>query len=85
MKNLKIALAALALTTASFGAFAAQEVTQAPADAQQIGTVSARSTDLSGLERQIAQKAQEQGASAYRITSASGSTNLVYGTAELYK
>ncbi|QCR36675.1 DUF1471 domain-containing protein [Nissabacter sp. SGAir0207] len=84
MKNLKLAIAALALTTASFGAFAAQEVTQAPANAQQIGTVSARSTNLTGLENQLAQKAQEQGASAYRITSASGGTNLVYGTAEIY-
>ncbi|QCR36676.1 YdgH/BhsA/McbA-like domain containing protein [Nissabacter sp. SGAir0207] len=85
MKSLKIALAALALTSASFGAFAAQQVGQAPADAQPIGTVSATSSlNLSDLESQLAQKADEQGATSYRIISASGNNHL-YGNAELYK
>ena len=84
MKNLKIALAALALTTASFGAFAAQQVDQAPAGEQAIGVVSARSLNLSDLESRLAQKADEQGATSYRIISASGNNHL-YGNAELYK
>ncbi|MCC3701011.1 multiple stress resistance protein BhsA [Rouxiella badensis] len=85
MKNLTMIFAALALATGSFSTLAATEVTQAPAGSQKIGVVSATSSsDLSSLERNLNAKAEEAGASSFRIISASGDNHL-YGTAELYK
>lgn len=85
MKNLTMIFAALTLATASFSTLAATEVTQAPSNAQKIGVISATSSnDLSSLERNLNAKADEAGASSFRIVSASGENHL-YGTAELYK
>lgn len=70
MKNIKTLVAVSALT-ASFGAFAAQSVT-------------ATATTLSGAEAQIAAKAQQAGASSYKITEAY-TGNQIHMTAELNK
>ncbi|CAM3498330.1 multiple stress resistance protein BhsA [Rouxiella silvae] len=85
MKNLTMLCAALTLAAASFSTLAATEVIQMPSNAQKIGVVSATSSnDLSSLERNLNAKAEEAGASSFRIISASGD-NQLYGTAELYK
>lgn len=84
MKNVKITLAALALATVSFSGFAAEQVNQAPADQQAIGVISATgSSNLSSLESQLSEKAQQAGASSFRITSTTGQNNL-HGTAVIY-
>ncbi|MGG5838658.1 MULTISPECIES: DUF1471 family protein YbiJ [Enterobacteriaceae] len=86
MKTIKYAVAALALTTLSFGAFAAQSVTPAQAhNMNKIGVVSAEgATTLDGLEAQLAEKASAAGASGYTITSAN-TNNKLSGTAVIYK
>lgn len=85
MKTLSIIFTTFALATASFSTLAATEVTQAPANAQKIGVVTATSSnDLSSLERNLNAKAEEAGATSFRIVSASGDNHL-YGTAEIYK
>ncbi|MES4612088.1 MAG: multiple stress resistance protein BhsA [Ewingella sp.] len=85
MKNVTMTLAAIALATASFSTLAATQVQSAPTNAQSIGVVSAQAgTNLSSLEHQLAAKAEANGATSYRIISASGD-NRLYGTAELYK
>lgn len=84
MKNVKITLAALALATVSFSGFAAELVNQAPAGQQAIGVISATgSSNLSSLESQLSAKAQQAGASSFRITSTTGQNNL-HGTAVIY-
>lgn len=70
MKNVKTFVAAIALT-ASFGAFAGQ-------------TVTATSSTLDGAEAKIAAKAEQAGASSYKITQAF-TGNRVHMTAELNK
>ncbi|MDU4229398.1 MAG: multiple stress resistance protein BhsA, partial [Klebsiella grimontii] len=48
-------------------------------------TVSASAgTNLGSLEDQLAQKAEEMGATSYRITSVTG-PNTLHGTAVIYK
>jgi multiple stress resistance protein BhsA len=85
MKNVKYTVAAIVLSTLSFGAFAAQPVTDNDQHGQKIGVVSASGAyTLTQLEDQLAAKADAQGASAYKITSASGE-NLLHGTAVIYK
>ncbi len=85
MKTLHILFTALALATASFSTLAATEVIQAPNNAQKIGIVSANAdNNLSDLERNLNAKAEEAGATSFRIISATGSSQL-HGTAELYK
>ncbi|WP_413529079.1 multiple stress resistance protein BhsA [Rahnella inusitata] len=85
MKTIAMTIAALTLATASFSTLAATEVQSAPAGQQAIGVVSASSVgDLSGLQSELKAKANEAGASSYRIIGASGN-NQMYGTAELYK
>lgn len=85
MKTIKYAVAALALSTLSFGAFAAQSIN--PAEAQnlnKIGVVSVQgATTLDGLEAQLAQKAQQAGAKAYSITSAN-TNGRMSGSAVIY-
>ena len=73
MKNVqKLALAAV-LSSLSFASFAAVEVQSTPAGQHKIGTVSASAgTNLGSLEEQLAQKADEMGATSYRITSVTG-------------
>ncbi|MBS1205676.1 MAG: hypothetical protein H6R25_2575 [Proteobacteria bacterium] len=86
MKTIKYAVAAIVLSTFSFGAFAAQPVTAAQTESlNKIGVVSANgATTLDGLEARLAAKAQAAGASGYSITSAVGN-NKLSGTAVIYK
>ncbi|MGP6486727.1 multiple stress resistance protein BhsA [Duffyella gerundensis] len=85
MKNVKMILATIALSAASFGAFAADVVTQEPAQQQAIGTISAQGgASLGSLEAQLNAKAEEAGAKSFRITSTSGQNNL-HGTAVIYQ
>jgi ABC-type phosphate transport system substrate-binding protein len=86
MKTIKYAVAAVALTTLSFGAFAAQSVSPSQASGMnKIGVVSAEgATTLDGLEAQLAEKAAAAGASGYTITSAN-TNNKLSGTAVIYK
>ncbi|KOC89273.1 multiple stress resistance protein BhsA [Winslowiella iniecta] len=84
MKNVKITLAALMLSTVSFAGFAAQQVDVTPADQQQMGVISASgSSNLTSLENQLAEKAEAAGAKSFRITSTSGQ-NKLHGTAVIY-
>lgn len=86
MKTMKFVAAAVVLSALSFGASAAQEVSAAnPQHGQKIGVVSASGAyDLDQLTSQLAQKAEEAGASSFKVTSASG-YNLMSGTAVIYK
>ncbi|MTD40604.1 DUF1471 domain-containing protein [Erwinia sp. CPCC 100877] len=85
MKNIKYTVTAIVLSALSFGAFAAQQVTDNDQQGQKIGTVSiSGARTLSQLEDQLSEKADAKGASAYKITSASGE-NLLHGTAVIYK
>ena len=84
MKTIKYA--AVALTTLSFGAFAAESLTAAQANSMnKIGVVSAEgATTLDGLEARLAAKAEAAGATGYTITSAN-TNNKLSGTAVIYK
>ncbi|WP_213993394.1 YdgH/BhsA/McbA-like domain containing protein [Sodalis sp. dw_96] len=85
MKNLKLAIAAIALSTLSFASLAAQEVNSQPANEQSVGMVSATTTgSLNDLQTELAAKAQAADASSYRIVAAGGN-NTLRGSAELYK
>ncbi|MEM6159393.1 YdgH/BhsA/McbA-like domain containing protein [Erwinia sp. P6884] len=85
MKNLKMTLAALALTSMSFTSVAAELVDSTPVDQQKAGVISATaSSNLTSLEAQLAEKAEVAGAKSFRITSTSGQNNL-HGTAVIYK
>ncbi|MBM3072017.1 DUF1471 domain-containing protein [Enterobacter sp. RHBSTW-00994] len=86
MKTIKYAVAAVALSALSFGAFAAEPVTNAQAQTlNKIGVVSAEgATTLDGLEAKLAEKASAAGASGYTITSAN-TNNKLSGTAVIYK
>lgn len=85
MKNIKNFVAVLALSTLSFGSFAAEYVnSQEAAKLEQVGVVSVSgATDLSSLKAQLAEKADAAGAKAFTITSATGN-NLMHGTAVIY-
>ncbi|AYJ94236.1 TPA: DUF1471 domain-containing protein [Klebsiella pneumoniae] len=66
-------------------AIAAVEVQSTPAGQHKVGTISASAgTNLGSLEDQLAQKADEMGATSYRITSVTG-PNTLHGTAVIYK
>ncbi|WP_039055122.1 DUF1471 family protein YbiJ [Enterobacter sp. Bisph1] len=86
MKTTKYAVVAIALSTLSFGAFAAQPLSAAQtANANKIGVVSAEgATTLDGLEARLAAKAEAAGATGYSIISAAGH-NKLSGTAVIYK
>jgi ABC-type phosphate transport system substrate-binding protein len=86
MKTIKYAVAAVALTTLSVGAFAAESLTAAQANSMnKIGVVSAEgATTLDGLEARLAAKAEAAGATGYTITSAN-TNNKLSGTAVIYK
>lgn len=85
MKNVKTLIAAVVLSSISFASFAAVEVQATPNGQQKVGTITATAgTNLSSLEDQLAQKAEEMGASSYRITSVTG-PNTLHGTAVIYK
>ncbi|KOC89557.1 DUF1471 domain-containing protein [Winslowiella iniecta] len=70
MKSIKTFVAVIALATVSFGSFAQ--------------SVTAYGSHLDTAEARIAAKAQEAGASSYKITSARVG-NQVYMTADLIK
>jgi len=85
MKTTKLTLAALALTTLTFGAFAADQVASDPLHQTPVGTISAQGgTNLDSLEAQLNAKADAAGAKSFRITSTSGQNNL-HGTAVIYQ
>lgn len=85
MKNVKTLIAAVVLSSISFASFAAVEVQATPTGQQKIGTVTATAgTNLGSLEAQLAEKAEQMGASSYRITSVTG-PNTLHGTAVIYK
>lgn len=84
MKNLKMTLAAIALTSVSFAGFAADNVGQEPVNQQQVGVVTATGTNLSSLESQLSAKADAAGAKSFRITSTTGN-NRMHATAEIYQ
>ncbi|EKM0363408.1 multiple stress resistance protein BhsA [Cronobacter turicensis] len=85
MKNVQALLAAAVLSSLSFASVAAVQVQSTPAGQQKAGTISATAgTNLSSLEAELSQKADEMGAKSFRITSANGPNNL-HGTAVIYK
>ncbi|EOC1335243.1 DUF1471 domain-containing protein [Cronobacter turicensis] len=85
MKNVKALLAAAVLSSLSFASVAAVQVQSTPAGQEKAGTISASAgTNLSSLEAELSQKADEMGAKSFRITSANGPNNL-HGTAVIYK
>lgn len=84
MKMTKLLTAALITGLFSTAALAATPV-KSDAGLHKIGTVSASGeTTLSGLEAQLAQKAEQAGASSYRIVSAGGE-NKLHGVAVIYQ
>lgn len=85
MKNIKYAVAAIALSTLSFGVFAAEPVSSTQAQSMnKIGVVSADgATTLDGWKQNWL-KAAAAGASGYSITSAVGKDKMS-GTAVIYK
>ena len=85
MKNITTLFAAAVLSTLSFASFAAVEVQSTPAGQQELATVGVSAgSNLASVEKQVAQKAEQLGASSYRITSVTGDDKL-HGTAVLYK
>lgn len=85
MKTIKSLLAVAVLSSLSFASIAAVEVQSTPADQQKVGVISANAgTNLSSLQSELAQKADEMGAKSFRITSVTG-PNTLHGTAVIYK
>ncbi len=85
MKSIKSLIAIAALSSLSFASVAAVEVQATPAGQQQAGVISANAgTNLSSLQNELAQKADEMGAKSFRITSVTG-PNTLHGTAVIYK
>ncbi|PHM37317.1 multiple stress resistance protein BhsA [Xenorhabdus innexi] len=83
MKNIKFIAAVLSLSAISFGSFAATEVQNATGE--KIGVVSVSGADtLDSLTEELSKKADEAGASYFRVVAATGH-NKLYGIAELYK
>ncbi|MBS1205929.1 MAG: multiple stress resistance protein BhsA [Proteobacteria bacterium] len=85
MKSIQSLIAVAVLSSLSFASMAAIEVQSSPADQQKVGVISADAgTNLSSLESELAQKADEMGAKSFRITSVTG-PNTLHGTAVIYK
>ena len=86
MKTINTVVAAMALSTLSFGVFAAEPVTASQAqNMNKIGVVSADgASTLDALEAKLAEKAAAAGASGYSITSATNK-NKLSGNAVIYK
>ncbi|MHA6312186.1 MULTISPECIES: YdgH/BhsA/McbA-like domain containing protein [Pantoea] len=90
MKKLNAVLAGALLATASFSTFAAQPVDREQAQSMQsIGSVSVSNVrgSLDDASRQLSQKAEEMGASHYRVIGVDnpGDSSLWTGTAEIYR
>ncbi len=81
MKAIRNFVAVIALSTISFGTFAATEVQRS--QGQSMGTVSATGFSLDDLQSQLAEKANAAGAKSFRIISTNGG-NQLRGVAELY-
>lgn len=90
MKLLKFAMAVLVSAIFANTAMAAEHAdADADADAvagkEKIGVISAQGAlSLDGLTQQLSAKADEEGASSFKITSVTGN-NKLHGTAEIYK
>ncbi|KLU14425.1 MULTISPECIES: multiple stress resistance protein BhsA [Xenorhabdus] len=83
MKKVKNIVAALALGAVSFGSFAATEVQVAKGE--KIGVISVSGAEtLDSLTTELSKKADEAGATYFRIVSANGQNQLA-GVAEIYK
>ncbi|MBD2783131.1 DUF1471 domain-containing protein [Xenorhabdus sp. DI] len=83
MKNVKNIGAILALCAVSFGSFAATEVQVAKGEKAGVVSVSGAAT-LDSLTTELSKKADEVGATYFRIISANGQ-NQLNGVAEIYK
>ncbi|MEG3113357.1 MULTISPECIES: YdgH/BhsA/McbA-like domain containing protein [Pantoea] len=85
MNNIKFTLAAVALSTLTFGAFAAEQVSSDPLNQQQVGTISVQAgSSLDSVEAQLNAKADAAGAKSFRIISTTGQ-NKLHGTAVIYQ
>ncbi|AFJ47686.1 DUF1471 family periplasmic protein McbA [Shimwellia blattae] len=86
MKKLLLVVTAALLVSAAHGSFAAQTLTQEQlGQLHKAGTVSASgASNLDDLQAQLAEKARQEGAKGYVITSAGGE-NKMFGTANIYK
>lgn len=87
--KMKFAIAALSASLLTFGASAADLVTDqqvASENLQSIGTISVSGIDgaPTTIRQQLSQKADEQGAKSYRVIEAYNNGNY-HATAELYK
>lgn len=86
--NVKTTIATLSILSAlSFGAFAAESVTAEQAqNLQSVGTISVSGVAAAPMDihQALEQKAEQQGASAYRVIEARNDGNF-HATAELYK
>ncbi|CAM3716564.1 multiple stress resistance protein BhsA [Xenorhabdus thuongxuanensis] len=83
MKNVKTIISILALSAVSFGSFAATEVQVAKGE--KIGVVSVSGAEtLDSLTAELSKKADEAGATYFRVVSANGQ-NQLNGVAEIYK
>lgn len=84
MKMTKGIMTAMIVSLFSAGALAAVPV-ESGSGLQKMGTVSASgAATLSDLHQELAQKADEAGAGAYRIVAAGGE-NQMHGVAVIYK
>lgn len=85
MKTINTVVAAMALSTLSFGVFAAEPVTASQAqNMNKIGVVSADGASTLDAWKRNWLKAAAAGASGYSITSATNN-NKLSGTAVIYK
>lgn len=86
MKLLKFAMAVLVSAIFANTAMAAEHAdADAVAGKEKIGVISAQGAlSLDGLTQQLSAKADEEGASSFKITSVTGN-NKLHGTAEIYK
>ena len=85
MKTVNTLAIAAVLSSLYLASISAVEVQSTPAGQHKVGTISASAgTNLGSLEDQLAQKADEMGATSYRITSVTG-PNTLHGTAVIYK
>ncbi|OSN08021.1 hypothetical protein AU512_04375 [Lonsdalea iberica] len=85
MKNVKIIVAAVVLSTLSFGSYAAQYISVLQAqNMEKIGEASDTGKDLTTLQHKLSAKADKAGAKAYTITKTTGD-QVLHGTANFYK
>ncbi|QCR34636.1 DUF1471 domain-containing protein [Nissabacter sp. SGAir0207] len=85
MKNVKYFAVAAALSFAALTSVAQAATLTSQDNGEKLGVVSAaNASDLTSLEARLADKAQQAGASSYRIIAVTGN-NKLHGTAELYK